>query len=82
LKGHDKMYVINVAKRYRRSWDNKEDLYSFYFRVETGMIDVSGTTPHGSTLLDLVEEMRDNYPSPRYNVSVSKVISYKEDVNI
>jgi len=76
------MYVINVAKKYGRSWDNKEDIYSFYFRVETDMVDVSGTTPHGSTLLDLVEEMRTNYPSPHYNVEVSEVTTYRKDVNI
>ena len=72
------MYVINVSKKYRRSWDNKEDLYSFYFRIETD----PSRTRRGSTLLGLVEEMRKNYPSPRYNVEVSEVTTYRKDVNI
>ena len=28
------MYKIVVAKYYKRNWNNTEDLYNFYFRIE------------------------------------------------
>jgi len=67
-------YKINIAKRYGRNWNNTEDAYTFYFRIETELF--------GDSLKKLVNEVLGHYPAPEYNVTVHKQYAYSEEVNL
>jgi len=67
-------YKINIAKRYGRNWNNTEDAYKFYFRIETALL--------GDSLKDLIKEVRGHYPAPEYNITVRKQYICSEEVNL
>mgnify|MGYP003628512271 FL=1 len=71
------MYVINISKTYGRDNCN----LAHYFRIETDALSI-GYTYHGSNLKDLVEEMKVNYPEPQYKVTVSKVSTTREEIDL
>ena len=75
--GDYQMYVINISKTYGRDNCN----LAHYFRIETDALSI-GYTYHGSNLKDLVEEMKVNYPEPQYKVTVSKVSTTKEEIEL
>jgi len=75
-------YRINIAKGYGKNWNNTGLRYAHYFDIETDMIAMKGTTSHGLHLGDLVNDMKDKYPSPEYNVTVTKSITHSEKVDI
>lgn len=71
-------YIINVEKKeYARRWtpDIKHWNYVHYFEIKT--LHLSKMEVH-----HLAEEQRHRYPSPDYRVSVFKVETKREEVNI
>ena len=76
------MYTINISKATGRNWNDTDYSYAFYFRINTDMITAKGSTLHGSTLTDLLTEMRMVYPSPQYKVDVYKTVTHQESVEL
>ena len=75
-------YRINIAKGYGKNWNNTGLQYAHYFAIETDMIDHKGTTSHGSNLGDLIFELRDMYPSPAFDITVTKSHTHHEVVYV
>tara|TARA_R110002126_G_scaffold83794_1_gene204254 strand:- start:207 stop:536 length:330 start_codon:yes stop_codon:yes gene_type:complete len=76
-------YIINVAKSLGRNWNDTGETYHHYFRIETDLLDISAkATGTGKTLTDLVEEMQTTYPSPAYNVTLTKTVVTSHSVVI
>ena len=75
-------YIINVAKSLGRNWNDTGETYHHYFRIETDLLDINSKGNHGKTLTDLVEEMQATYPSPAYNVTLTKTVVTSHSVVI
>ena len=73
-------YTLNVAKSVGRNWNNTGESYHHYFRIETDLVDYNAR--HGKTLTDLVEEMQAMYPSPAYNVTLTKQVVTSQSIII
>ena len=73
-------YRINIAKGYGQNWNKTGLQYAHYFAIETDMIDQKGTTSHKSHLGTLMFELKEMYPSPLYEITVTKEITYYEKV--
>jgi len=69
-------YRINVAKReqIRMRYNVMEDSYRHYFRIVTEKM--------LSDVMQLVQEMKEKYPAPEYNVTLYRETSYSEQVNL
>lgn len=67
-------YRINVAKRSGRNWNNTMDLYEHYFEIRTDLF--------GDALKDLIQEMRQFYPSPDFNVTVYEILRYTKETDL
>lgn len=67
-------YRINVAKRYGRNWNNTEDAYEHYFEIHTGLI--------GDALKDLIQQIRQLYHSPDFNVTVYAVSTFTKQTDL
>ena len=75
-------YRINIAKGYGKNWNDTGLQYAHYFAIETDMIDLKGTTSHGSHLGHLVNELRETYPEPAYSITITKTHTHSERVYI
>jgi len=76
-------YTLNVAKSVGRNWNDTGENYQHYFRIETSVLDCGiSMARHGKTLTDLVEEMQATYPSPAYNVTLTKQVVTSHSVII
>ena len=73
-------YTLNIAKSVGRNWNNTGESYHHYFRIETDLVDYNAR--HGKTLTDLVEEMQATYPSPAYNVTLTKTVVSSQSIII
>jgi hypothetical protein len=69
-------YRINVAKReqIRMRYGKMEDSYRHYFKIITEMM--------MSDVMQLVQEQKEKYPAPEYNVTLYRETSYSEQVNL
>jgi hypothetical protein len=69
-------YRINVAKReqIRMRYGKMEDSYRHYFKIVTEMM--------MSDVMQLVQEQKEKYPAPEYNVTLYRETSYSEQVNL
>ena len=65
-------YNLNIAKAIGRNWNDTGNDYVHYFNIETDLDCGESTKAHGQNLTDLVLEMQKAYPSPAYNVSLTK----------
>jgi len=73
-------YTLNVAKSVGRNWNDTGETYHHYFRIETDLLDYNAR--NGKTLTDLVEEMQATYPSPAYNVTLTKTVVTSQNIII
>lgn len=69
-------YRINVSKReqIRMRYGKMEDSYRHYFKIVTEMM--------MSDVMQLVQEQKEKYPAPEYNVTLYRETSYSEQVNL
>jgi len=75
-------YTLNVAKSVGRNWNDTGETYHHYFRIETDHLEIGAKGRHGKTLNDLVEEMQATYPSPEYNVTLTKQVVTSQSIII
>jgi len=75
-------YTLNIAKSVGRNWNNTGETYHHYFRIETDHLEIGAKGRHGKTLNDLVEEMQATYPSPAYNVTLTKQVVSSQSIII
>jgi len=75
-------YTLNVAKSVGRNWDDSGETYHHYFRIETDLLEIGAKGRQGKTLTDLVEEMQATYPSPAYNVTLTKQVVTSQSIII
>ena len=73
-------YTLNVAKSVGRNWNDTGETYHPYFRIETDLLDYNAR--NGKTLTDLVDEMQATYPSPAYNVTLTKTVVTSQNIII
>jgi hypothetical protein len=66
-------YRINVAKGYGKNWNDTGLQYAHYFAVETDMI--------SADMSDLVRELKETYPSPAYDITVTKTLTSSQVVH-
>ncbi len=69
---------INVAYANGPNWNGKGIAYRHFFAVETTLI----VNESGRNLTTLVDSLRAAYPSPEYDVTVSRRTAYSEDVDM
>ena len=75
-------YTLNIAKSVGRNWNDTGETYHHYFRIETDHLEIGAKGRHGKTLNDLVEEMQATYPSPEYNVTLTKQVVTSQSIII
>ena len=75
-------YTLNIAKSVGRNWDDSGETYHHYFRIETDLLEIGAKGRQGKTLTDLVEEMQATYPSPAYNVTLTKQVVTSQSIII
>ena len=75
-------YTLNIAKSVGRNWDDSGERYHHYFRIETDLLEIGAEGRHGKTLTNLIEEMQATYPSPAYNVTLTKQVMTSHSVII
>jgi len=73
-------YTLNVAKSVGRNWDDSGETYHHYFRIVTDHLEIGAKDRQGKTLNDLVEEMQATYPSPAYNVTLTKQVMTSQSI--
>jgi len=69
---------INVAYATGPNWNNSGTSYRHFFAVDTTLI----VNESGRNLLTLVDSLRAAYPTPEYDVTVSRRTSYSNEVDI
>ena len=76
-------YTLNIAKSVGRNWNNTGENYQHYFRIETDLLDFeTSSNRHGKTLTNLIEEIQATYPSPAYNVTLTKQVIPSQSIII
>jgi len=76
-------YTLNIAKSVGRNWNNTGENYQHYFRIETDLLDFeTSSNRHGKTLTNLIEEIQATYPSPAYNVTLTKQVVSSQSIII
>lgn len=76
-------YRINVARSVGPNWNNSGPSYQHYFAIVTDtLLPTVSMTPTGKTLEMLVCEMRDQYPLPHYDVTVTKSSSTSTELDM
>ena len=64
-------YRINVSEGMGPNWNNTGQQYSHYFAVKVEEL---------SVMRRLVEDLEDMYPSPAYNITVTKSMTTQTEV--
>jgi len=67
------MYKINVSERYGRNWNDTEDAYKFFFRVEDDC-------PFRAKIV--AQRLNEQYPTPEYNVTFYKTTATYKEVDL